>query len=62
MKLILNIIICALLIIIWSDIETNIETNSTNYSNSILSALMILIFSPFRYYATEFQNYLLTRK
>lgn len=62
MKIALNIIIGVLIFVIWADIETNSIAKVVNYSNSILSLIMLSGFILVRYYYKDLQTRLLTKK
>ena len=61
-KLLLNLILLALVYIIYVNIEENSTAKEVDYTNSTIALAGLLVFSFIRYYYGEFKELLMTKK
>ena len=61
-KLLLNLILLALVYIIYVNIEENSTAKEVDYTNSTIALSGLLVFGFIRYYYGEFKELLMTKK
>ena len=61
-KLLLNLILLALVYIIYVNIEENSTAKEVDYTNSTIALSGLLVFGFIRYYYAEFKELLMTKK
>lgn len=61
-KLLLNLILLALVYMLYVNIEENSTTKQVDYTNSTIALSGLLIFGFIRYYYEEFKELLMTKK
>lgn len=61
-KFLLNLILLALVYIIYVNIEENSTAKEVDYTNSTIALSGLLVFGFIRYYYAEFKELLMTKK
>ena len=61
-KFLLNLILLALVYIIYVNIEENSTAKEVDYTNSTIALSGLLVFGFIRYYYAEFKEILMTKK
>ena len=61
-KLLLNLILLALVYMIYVNIEENSTAKEVDYTNSTIALSGLLVFGFIRYYYEEFKELLMTKK